>query len=68
MTDFDLLQLGTFLVFIASCAYFSYRSGFKEGIETGATGVIDLLHDQGIIAVTVDESGDEIIHSISPEK
>ena len=54
-----------FLVFISIAVWFSYRNGFKSGLNTGIDESIYLLESQGFIEVEELEDGELRIHKAS---
>lgn len=54
-----------FLVFISIAVWFSYRNGFKSGVNTGIDESIYLLESQGFIEVEELEDGELRIHKAS---
>ena len=52
--EIDFLQLSALGVFVIACAYFNYRSGYRNGVLTGMESTLKLLKDGGYIEVVED--------------
>jgi hypothetical protein len=53
--EIDFLQLSVIGgAFVIACAYYNYRSGYRDGVHTGMESTLKLLEDGGYIEVTTD--------------
>lgn len=55
------------IVFVCACAYFSWKTGFTEGVGAGAERTIVLLAEEGIVEIFEDENGEEYIEPVQYE-
>ena len=52
-------------LFISACAYFSYRSGYKQGIIDGMENTLVILENGKYIRTATDGSGQVNIYRVS---
>lgn len=53
-----------FLAFVIACAYFSYRSGHKQGLADGMEGTLVLLEQGKYIRTARDNFGEIHIYRV----
>ena len=54
-----------FGAFIVACAYFSYRSGHKQGVQDGMESTIVILEHGNYIRTATDGTGQVQIYRVS---
>ena len=52
-------------VFVAACAYFSYRTGYREGVMQGMENTLVILEHGKYIRTATDSSGQVNIYRVS---
>lgn len=52
-------------VFVAACAYFSYRAGYREGVMQGMENTIVILEHGKYIRTATDGSGQVNIYRVT---